>query len=134
MKYKLKINDRELEVTLLERKGAALTFEVEGETYSTSIAPILTGKNNSSSKHGAMRGGASNSILAPMPGIIVSLSVKEGVRYSAGDTAIVIEAMKMENSISFPNDAIVEKIHVAEGDEVEGSQLLISIAPVQDPK
>jgi glutaconyl-CoA decarboxylase len=66
-----------------------------------------------------------NMIVAPMPGIILSIAVKEGDEVNAGDPVLVLEAMKMENEIHAPQAGKVKKIHVSEGAEVQsGSQLV----------
>jgi pyruvate carboxylase subunit B len=64
-------------------------------------------------------------VVAPMPGIILNVLVKEGDVVSAGDAILVLEAMKMENEIHAPRAGTVKKIHVTEGAEVRaGSELI----------
>ena len=71
------------------------------------------------------RASSDNMIVAPMPGIILSIAVKEGDEVNAGDPLLVLEAMKMENEIHAPQAGKVKKIHVSEGAEVQsGSQLV----------
>ena len=50
-------------------------------------------------------------LLSPMPGLLVSLSAKEGDAVSAGDQLAVVEAMKMENTLYAERDGIVAKIN-----------------------
>jgi len=55
----------------------------------------------------------------------VSIAVTAGSKVSAGDVLMVIEAMKMEHTISAPHAGTVKSIHFARGDRVpEGSELL----------
>jgi len=71
------------------------------------------------------RASSGNMVVAPMPGIILSIAVKEGDQVNAGDAILVLEAMKMENEIHAPRDGTVKKIHVSEGAEVRaGSELI----------
>jgi glutaconyl-CoA decarboxylase len=64
-------------------------------------------------------------VVAPMPGIILSIAVKEGDEVNAGDAILVLEAMKMENEIHAPRAGKVKKVHVSEGAEVRsGSELV----------
>jgi len=64
-------------------------------------------------------------VTAPMPGIILSILIKEGDTVSAGDALLVLEAMKMENEIHAPRSGTIKKIHVREGAEVRaGSELI----------
>jgi glutaconyl-CoA decarboxylase len=64
-------------------------------------------------------------ITAPMPGIILSITVKEGDEVNAGDGILVLEAMKMENEIHAPRAGKIKKIHVSEGAEVQSGTALV---------
>ena len=62
---------------------------------------------------------------APMPGKVVSIKVNENDRVKAGDTLIILEAMKMEHSIKAPVDGVVTNVFYIIGDQVdEGKELL----------
>lgn len=65
-------------------------------------------------------------ITSPMPGKIVKIMVVEEMEVKQGDPLIVVEAMKMQSTYTAAQNAIVEKIHVEEGDSVTRDQLLIS--------
>lgn len=65
-------------------------------------------------------------ITSPMPGKIIKVMVSEGVEVKQGDPLIVVEAMKMQSTYTAAQNAVVEKIHVEEGDSVARDQLLIS--------
>ena len=66
-----------------------------------------------------------NNVRAPMPGLIIDLKVKDGDQVKAGDTLLILEAMKMENIIKSPGDATVKSVKVRMGDGVEKNQVLI---------
>lgn len=66
-----------------------------------------------------------NHVRAPMPGLIIQLKVKDGDVVKAGDTLLVLEAMKMENIIKAPGDATVKSVKVSMGEGVEKNQVLI---------
>jgi 3-methylcrotonyl-CoA carboxylase alpha subunit len=69
-------------------------------------------------------------LTTPLPGVVVSVPVAVGSKVSAGDVLMVIEAMKMEHTITAPHDGIVRAVHFARGDRVpEGSELLELDAP-----
>jgi biotin carboxyl carrier protein len=68
-----------------------------------------------------------NTISTPMPGKIVRIPVKVNQKVSAGQTLIVVSAMKMESEYKATRDAIIKKILVNAGDTVKGSQPLIII-------
>lgn len=66
-----------------------------------------------------------NNLKAPMPGMIVGISVQTGDAVSKGDSMLILEAMKMENLLKAPGDGTVKTIHIAKGDRVEKGQVLI---------
>ena len=66
-----------------------------------------------------------NFIKAPMPGLILEISVVAGQGVKANDNLIILGAMKMENSFLSPRDGVIKSISVAVGDAVEKGQLLI---------
>ncbi|MFN5318732.1 MAG: acetyl-CoA carboxylase biotin carboxyl carrier protein subunit [Bacteroidia bacterium] len=66
-----------------------------------------------------------NELKAPMPGLVLRVTVNEGEAVNKGDTLLVLEAMKMENSIKSPGDGTVSKIMVKPGQAVEKNQLLV---------
>lgn len=68
-----------------------------------------------------------NKIITPMPGKVVSIPVKAGDVLTKGDTVIVIEAMKMQNSIKVASDCTIKEILVNEGDAINANQLLIHL-------
>jgi biotin carboxyl carrier protein len=70
-------------------------------------------------------GGKINSIKAPMPGLIIDLKVKAGDKVMAGDSLLILEAMKMENLIKASGESTVKSVKVKKGDSVEKNQILI---------
>jgi propionyl-CoA carboxylase alpha chain len=64
-------------------------------------------------------------IMAPMPGIILSITAREGDEVNAGDAILVLEAMKMENEIHATRAGKIKKIHVTEGAEVQSGSVLV---------
>jgi biotin carboxyl carrier protein len=68
---------------------------------------------------------SSGGLTTPLPGVVSAVVVQEGQTVTAGEVLMVIEAMKMEHSITAPHDGVVRAIHFARGDRVpEGSELL----------
>ena len=67
-----------------------------------------------------------SSIEAPMPGLILEVSVAEGEEVKEGDTLLILEAMKMENVIASPREGIIKKIAVKQGEAVEKKHVLIT--------
>ena len=54
-------------------------------------------------------------LLSPMPGLLVSLAVKEGDTVNAGEELAVLEAMKMENTLLAERDCVVSKVNYEPG-------------------
>ena len=69
-----------------------------------------------------------NDIKAPMPGMILSVNVKEGQEVKEGDTLLILEAMKMENAIGAPKDGIIKTVNAKNGGTVEKGELMIEMA------
>ncbi|MDY3331740.1 MAG: acetyl/propionyl/methylcrotonyl-CoA carboxylase subunit alpha [Pelistega sp.] len=75
--------------------------------------------------HSADEQGHGSGLVAPMPGKIISLAVNAGDSVKAGQALLVMEAMKMEHTITAPADGKVEEIFYAVGDQVtEGAELI----------
>ncbi|MEL6301898.1 MAG: biotin carboxylase N-terminal domain-containing protein [Pseudomonadota bacterium] len=81
---------------------------------------------------GEASGGVSDGTLrAPMTGRLVELQVRAGDTVNAGDTILVMEAMKMAHTLTAPINGTITDCHVAPGDLVEGGQVLVLIEPEQ---
>jgi len=66
-----------------------------------------------------------NEVKAPMPGLVLNILVEPGQTIAKGDGLFVLEAMKMENIIKSPADAVVKSIEVQKGVAVEKNQVLV---------
>jgi pyruvate carboxylase len=66
-------------------------------------------------------------VAAPIPGLIAQLSVSVGSKVTKGDKLLMMEAMKMQNTVYAPCDGVVAELHVALGDTVESKDLLARI-------
>lgn len=65
-------------------------------------------------------------IKAPMPGLVLNILVKPGDAVKKNDPILVLEAMKMENVIKAPGDAVVSAVPAEKGKAVEKGQMLVS--------
>ena len=66
-------------------------------------------------------------ISSPMPGKVVKILVKVGDNVKAGDTVIIVSAMKMESEYKVKKDRIIKEIKVKEGDTIQADQALVVI-------
>ena len=72
--------------------------------------------------------GTGKLVLCPMPGLVVSIAVKEGQEVKAGDTVAVVEAMKMENVLRAEIDGTVKKINAKQGDSLAVDAVILEFA------
>jgi len=66
-------------------------------------------------------------VVAPMPGKILQIKVKEGDQVKEGNALLILEAMKMENEIIASSSGMIKKINVAVNDMVDTGDVLIVI-------
>lgn len=66
-----------------------------------------------------------NTISSPMPGKVVKIPVQSGEKVKAGQTLIIVSAMKMESEYKAKKDGVVKEILVSEEDTIDGDQVLI---------
>ncbi|MDR7253280.1 propionyl-CoA carboxylase alpha chain [Nocardioides sp. BE266] len=67
---------------------------------------------------------ASGSLLAPMPGTVVKVLVEADREVAAGDVVLVLEAMKMQHTVTAPHDGTVTEINVEPGAQVASGEVL----------
>lgn len=109
------------------RKDGGVSVQVEGYQYS-----LETGSSDDDSAVAAGAGaGDGGSIKAPMPGNVVKVMVEEGDEVTAGQSIVVVEAMKMENEVRSSVDGTVKKVSVAAGDSVGTSEVMVEIEPAE---
>ncbi|WP_223826584.1 acetyl-CoA carboxylase biotin carboxyl carrier protein subunit [Flagellimonas sp. S3867] len=113
-----------IEITVSDYPNGLYSVKVNGSEYQTSIGTPL---DELIKKMGFASNGSKNinSISAPMPGLILSISVEEGQEVEEDQQLLVLEAMKMENIITSPRKGVVKKVAVKQGDAVDKQQLLI---------
>ena len=153
--YKFKINGKEYQVAIGEASGNMLSVNVNGADYQVELenmnaaaaaisagakkqanapAEIAAASASSSASAAASSAaapaatgatGAGQTIKSPLPGIIISVDVKEGQAVKRGQKVAVIEAMKMENDILAECDGTVTAVHARKGDSVlEGADIV----------
>ena len=120
---------------LVERKT---TVEVNGkrfdvkmwvpETVGVAAAPSAK-KPRRAAGGGSGGGGGNGTITVPMQGTIVKIEVEVGQEVEAGQTLLVLEAMKMENQINSDVSGTVAEIKVSAGDTVGGGDTVVVITP-----
>jgi len=130
--YSIKVKDFSTEKAELEIDGESVTVNVSNVEHENSPIKPLTRKSASASKPAAgpapikpMVSGSGNAVLAPIPGQIMEVFVKEGDKVNPGQPVLKMEAMKMENVVNASAEGTVAKILVGSGDAVGQGQELI---------
>jgi acetyl-CoA/propionyl-CoA carboxylase, biotin carboxylase, biotin carboxyl carrier protein len=77
--------------------------------------------------HSADGAHETSALVAPMPGVVISVLAGEGDRVEPRQPLVVLEAMKMETPLVSPYEAVVKRVHVAEGERVAGGALLVEL-------
>ncbi len=140
-KYDLTINSTDYEVIVKKVTDSEVVAEVNGLEHTVSIKKVqqlvlpesvpkappkqVSGSSTSLSATPSMP--SADSVIAPMPGQIKSIFVREGDKVTAGQKLLIMEAMKLENKLPATRDGIVKKILVRDGDIVSQGQELILI-------
>lgn len=126
--YNLIKDFHSINATIVETDIAAkkIVVEIDGESYAVEIKNTLDqmleqmGFNAIASKQ-------IKEIKAPMPGLVLQVSVAEGQEVKEGERLLILEAMKMENSITIQTDATIKKIRVVNGQAVDKGQVLVEL-------
>lgn len=106
------------------KKQANAPAEIAAASASSSASAAASSAAASSAAAPAATG-AGQTIKSPLPGIIISVDVKEGQAVKRGQKVAVIEAMKMENDILAECDGTVTAVHARKGDSVlEGADIV----------
>jgi len=113
-------------VTVVEADHKKLRVELNRESFTIEINDQLDlmldkmGFSEVSTRH-------IKEIKAPMPGLVLEIAVSEGQEVKEGDKILILEAMKMENSVVISANAIIKKILVMAGQPVDKGQVLIEL-------
>lgn len=115
--------------TLVARRGADGQWEIylDGERFDVDVVDERTRAIREMTGQSAVEAGP-RPIRAPMPGLVVRVSVAEGDRVEAGQSVAIVEAMKMENDLKAENDGVVARVLVEAGEPVEKGAVLVELA------
>lgn len=128
--YNVVIGDIEDNIAHVEVNGTHYTVEMEKKKKeSPAPKPVVrpAAKPAAPAPAPAAKPAAAKSgVKSPLPGVILDIKVKEGDEVKKGQTIVILEAMKMENSINADKDGKVTAINVSKGESVlEGTDLVI---------
>lgn len=109
-----------------DQSGKKQQLEVEGESFAVEIRDALDQVVEQMGYSSGVQKQVKQ-IKAPMPGLILEISVEEGMELEEGAKLLILVAMKMENSITIGSAAKIKTVHVKVGQAVEKGQLLIDL-------
>lgn len=117
-------DSRSYSVELLDSVDGTSRIKVNGTIYQ---AETIDKFDELLKSLGMEKGAGSkvNELKAPMPGLVLEVSVEVGSELKKGDRVMVLEAMKMENVIKAPADVTVSSIDVKKGETVEKNQVMV---------
>ena len=78
-------------------------------------------------KPSGLSGASAGELVSQMPGKVIKVMTAEGAVVNAGDTLIILEAMKMENEIKAGISGVVKSVQVEEGQVLESGHLMVEI-------
>jgi len=149
MKIHVKIQDKIFEIKIGDIQARPIQAEVDGEIFEvwpeetlapsdTSLAvsstpqithPVQPIESNDSPVKPSEK---TNTVIAPIPGVIVEIAANIGDSIIYGQELCVLEAMKMKNSIRANRDGSIKKILISIGDHVRQSQILMEFESKED--
>ena len=147
-KFEYTVQGNDYEVDIIEIKGTlakvtvnGIEFDVEMKqpiSMGSTIAPkapsvkpqpaIVQGTVEKTEAAPVVQAGEGTKVTSPLPGTITSIKVKVGDTVAVGDTVVVLEAMKMQNSIEAENAGTITSVMVNVGDSVMEGAVLVTIA------
>ena len=132
--YNVVIGDIEENIAHVEVNGTHYTVEMEKKPKAAPAPkPVVRPATKPAAAPAApapvakpAAGGAKSGVKSPLPGVILDIKVNVGDEVKKGQTLIILEAMKMENSINADKDGKIAAINVSKGESVlEGTDLII---------
>lgn len=130
--YNVVIGDMEENIVHVEVNGTHYTVETEKKMKAAAPKPVVRPAARPAAAPAAApaakpaAGGGKSGVKSPLPGVILDIKVNVGDVVKKGQTVIILEAMKMENSINADKDGKIAAINVSKGESVlEGTDLVI---------
>ena len=144
--WRITLDGKPLSVDATEIAPNTISILIDGQVFEISVTPsadgtlkLQTGPHEFNCevidprawrgrRHGNVDVEGRQQILAPMPGKVVRLLVREGDYVEAGEGLLVVEAMKMQNEIRSPKSGTVERVLAKEGQPVNAGEILCIVS------
>jgi biotin carboxyl carrier protein len=140
---KVIVNGKPYEVEVENYGAANMAVTVNGQAYEVaveadeSIAPVVAAVQPTASapvratparSAAPVTGASGNTLVAPMPGVVLDIMVKPGDKVAYGQQLCALEAMKMKNAIRAPREVTIASVEVYEGQQVNYSEVLFKFS------
>jgi biotin carboxyl carrier protein len=136
--FTFRINHNNYAVKIVSQENNTIDLEVNGTSYSVKMkeeiatrkTPTLVRKPSKAAsvepvKVNPASSSGNSKVVAPIPGVIMSLNVKVGDAVKENDLLLVLEAMKMENSIVAEKSGVVSAVNVTVGQQILQGEVMI---------
>ena len=118
--YRITVNGTAYDVAV-EELGAGAVAAAPVAAAPVAAAPVAAPAPAASGAAGSI------TVASPMPGKILAIKANAGQAVKKGEVVMILEAMKMENEITAPEDGTIASINVAVGDSVESGDTLATL-------
>ncbi|MBO5469869.1 MAG: biotin/lipoyl-binding protein [Lachnospiraceae bacterium] len=118
--YRITVNGTAYDVAV-EELGAGAVAAAPAAAAPVAAAPVAAPAPAASGAAGSI------TVASPMPGKILAIKANVGQAVKKGEVVMILEAMKMENEITAPEDGTIASINVAVGDSVESGDTLATL-------
>ena len=138
--YRATLGDQEVNIEIVSASDGKLDLRIDNKRVVAYVSSenarrwvTINGQTLMLTKSSGARRGShtghhtAGELTAPMPGQVRAVNVSEGDAVTKGQTLLVLEAMKMEIRIHAPQDGVVKKLFVKQGQTVEREQILIEV-------
>jgi len=140
---KVIVNDTPYEVVVEDLSISPVIVTVNGERYEVKYGsaqgndnplpvakpsiPVRSAPAVQPQKAPPVASGSDKEVIAPMPGVILNVSVKAGDKVSRGQLLCNLEAMKMKNAIKANSDGVISSVEVSDGQRVQYGHVLFKL-------
>lgn len=135
--FEFNIQNNSYHVKILSHEGNDIALEVNGTTYSVKMKQEIKKTKTPTLVRAASKrpaeplkvnpSSSKTKIVAPIPGVVLSIDIKVGDTIKIGDRLLVLEAMKMENNITSEKAGTVTAVNVSVGQQVLQNEIMIEL-------
>ncbi|MBT8316744.1 MAG: acetyl-CoA carboxylase biotin carboxyl carrier protein subunit [Lutibacter sp.] len=135
--FKFRINSNNYKVNIKSQEGNVIDLEVNGTSYSVKLEEEIKKTKTPTLVRAASKRpseplkvnpkSSKTRIVAPIPGVVMSIDVKVGDTLKVGDRMLVLEAMKMENNIVCEKAGTITAMKITVGQQVLQNEVMIEL-------